>query len=336
MPNDSLEGRRDEPAAAVAIAAGESVCVTTEAAAPAGEVPPLFAWLVLLFTGVVWGLSFSLARMAVEGGGDPLGITLWQAGLGTVVLLAVAAGRRQAVSFKGSLLGLYVICALLGTAVPGVLFYHAAAHVPAGVLAITVTLVPILTVFLALLLGVERLAVFRLLGVLCGLLAVVLLVAPERSLPDASAVFWVLVACLASVCYAAENMVIALRMPARASPFMVACGMHLMATLILAPVVFAADGFVALAWPWGRVEWAILGLGAGNALAYSLFIFLVNRAGPVFASQVAYVVTLSGVFWGMAIFGEQHSPWVWLSLAVMLGGLAMVTPRKSAPAPRQG
>ncbi len=333
MPNESLEGRRDEPAGAVALAAVESVCLSAAVATPSGEATRLWAWLVLLFAGVVWGLSFSLARMAVEGGGDPLGITLWQAGLGAVFLLAVTTGRRKTISFRGNLLVLYVICALLGTAVPGVLFYHAAAHVPAGVLAITVTLVPILTVFLALLLGVERLAVFRLLGVLCGLLAVVLLVAPEGSLPDASAVFWVLVACLASVCYAAENMVIALRMPDRASPFMVACGMHLMATAILAPVVFAADSFVVLAWPWGQVEWAILGLGAGNALAYSLFIYLVNRAGPVFASQVAYVVTLSGVFWGMAIFGEEHSPWVWLSLAVMLGGLAMVTPRRRVPLP---
>jgi hypothetical protein len=93
MPNDSFEGRRDEPAAAVAVAAGESVCLGAAAAAPAGEVPRLFAWLVLLFTGVVWGLSFSLARMAVEGGGDPLGITLWQAGLGTV-----AAGARRSPS----------------------------------------------------------------------------------------------------------------------------------------------------------------------------------------------------------------------------------------------
>jgi drug/metabolite transporter (DMT)-like permease len=27
-------------------------------------------------------------------------------------------------------------------------------------------------------------------------------------------------------------------------------------------------------------------------------------------------------------FGEEHSYWVWLSLIVMLAGLAMVTPRK--------
>jgi hypothetical protein len=37
----------------------------------------------------------------------------------------------------------------------------------------------------------------------------------------------------------------------------------------------------------------------------------------------------------MAIFGEAHSYWVWLSLAVMLVGLAMVTPRKAEPLPNK-
>jgi drug/metabolite transporter (DMT)-like permease len=32
----------------------------------------------------------------------------------------------------------------------------------------------------------------------------------------------------------------------------------------------------------------------------------------------------------MALFGERHSSWIWLSLALMLAGLALVTPRKRA------
>ena len=53
----------------------------------------------------------------------------------------------------------------------------------------------------------------------------------------------------------------------------------------------------------------------------------------MFAAQTAYVVTLSGVLWGIVIFGEQHSPWIWGALAVMLIGLALVTPRPArAPA----
>ena len=64
-----------------------------------------------------------------------------------------------------------------------------------------------------------------------------------------------------------------------------------------------------------------------GVLCYGLFIMLVVRAGPVFASQTAYIVTLSGVFWGILIFGEEHSLWIWASLAVMLIALALVTPR---------
>ena len=59
-----------------------------------------------------------------------------------------------------------------------------------------------------------------------------------------------------------------------------------------------------------------------------LFIYLIAYAGPVFATQVAYLVTIFGVAWGMVIFDERHSVWIWLSLAVMLAGLALVRPRK--------
>jgi drug/metabolite transporter (DMT)-like permease len=140
------------------------------------SVTRLWAWSILLLMGVAWGLSFSLAKLAVAGGGHPLGITLWQAMLGALFLGAVTLGRGRVISLKSNFLVLYLICALLGTAIPGVLFYYAARHVPAGVLSITVTLVPILTVFLAVLLRVERLALSRVTGVLCGTLAVILLV----------------------------------------------------------------------------------------------------------------------------------------------------------------
>lgn len=282
-----------------------------------------------MIMGVAWGLTFSLAKIAVDGGAHPLGITLWQALLGATLLLTLTLARRCPLRLGRRFLNFYFLCALLGTAVPGVLFFYAALHVPVGVLSITVTLVPILTVLLSALLGVERLALGRVLGVLFGLCAVLLLVAPEESLPDPAAVPWVLVACAASACYAAENLVIALRMPPGANAFSVASGMFVVASLFLVPIIIWTDSFVSLAWPWGEVEWAIIGMSAISAVAYSLFIYLVNRAGPVFASQTAYVVTLSGVFWGIAIFGEAHSLWIWLSLLLMMVGLTLVRPRET-------
>jgi drug/metabolite transporter (DMT)-like permease len=74
----------------------------------------------------------------------------------------------------------------------------------------------------------------------------------------------------------------------------------------------------------------MLGLGAINAVSYTLFFYLIETAGPVFSSQTANLVTLFGVLWGIIIFGEQHSAWVWLSLATMMAAVALVAPRQRA------
>jgi drug/metabolite transporter (DMT)-like permease len=74
----------------------------------------------------------------------------------------------------------------------------------------------------------------------------------------------------------------------------------------------------------------MFGLGLINAVAYTLFFYLIETAGPVFSSQTANLVTLFGVLWGIVIFGEQNSAWVWLSLTTMMAAVALVTPRKNA------
>ena len=64
-----------------------------------------------------------------------------------------------------------------------------------------------------------------------------------------------------------------------------------------------------------------------NVLAYGSFIYLIETSGPLFASQMAYVVTLAGVFWGMWLLAESHSYWVWAALLVMIAGLFLVQPK---------
>ena len=54
---------------------------------------------------------------------------------------------------------------------------------------------------------------------------------------------------------------------------------------------------------------------------------LVGRAGPVFAAQVAYLVTLFGIFWSVWLLDEAYSKYVWLALSCMLLGIFLVLPR---------
>ena len=136
------------------------------------------------------------ARVITAGGGHPFGIAMWTSALGAGFLLAFGAARRRPISFKRDVVWLYVVCGLLGVVIPAISFYYAAFRLPAGVLSITVTVGPILTFLFSAFFGLERFASVRVLGVLFGVLAVALLVVPEASLPDPSAVSWVLLACV--------------------------------------------------------------------------------------------------------------------------------------------
>ncbi len=295
---------------------------------PTGFIKRFWAWIILLFMGAAWGYTVILAKVVTAGGGHPFGIAMWTSALGAGLLLVFSAARRRPISFKRDVVWLYVVCGLLGVVVPAISFYFAAPHLPAGVLSITVTAGPILTFLFSAFFGLERFASLRVLGVAFGVLAVALLVVPETSLPDPSAVPWVLLACVPGLCYALENMILTFRLPDGASPFMITCGNYLVSSIVLMLVVVASDSFVPLAWPWGAVEWSIAGMAAINAVGYGLFIYLITYAGAVFATQVAYLITISGVAWGIIIFDEQHSVWVWLSLACILTGLTLIRPRK--------
>ena len=298
------------------------------AAPPMGFMKRAWAWIVLLFMGVAFGYTTILAKVIMAGGAHPFGVAAWTSALAAGMLLVFCTVRRRPISLKRDVVWLYVVCGLLGVVVPAISFYYAAVRLPAGVLAITVTVGPILTFLFSAVCGLERFVSLRVLGVLFGVLAVALLVVPESSMPDSSTVPWVLLACVPGLCYALENMVLTLRLPDGASPFMITCGNYLVSSTILLCVVAATGSYVSPAWPWGAVEWSIAGMAVINAVGYAAFIYLISYAGPVFATQVAYLVSISGVAWGIVVFGEHHSIWVWLSLASILIGLTLIRPRR--------
>ena len=292
----------------------------------------LGAWCALLIMGAAWGLSFSLARIAAIGGVHPLSITFWEAAGAGIIVVAIGAARRRFIRLSRELVLLYLAAGVLGMVLPCAIFFYAAAHVPAGVLSIALAVTPVLTFVISAALGLDALVPGRILGIVLGTLSIVLLVVPQQSLPDPAQLPWLLFSLLAAVPYAALNVMMARWKPQGVTPFTATAGMFLAASLIMIPVFCASDTFVAFAWPWRDVEWALFGLGAINALAYSLKFHLIDAAGPVFTSLTTNLVTLFGVLWGIVIFGEQHSAWVWLSLAAITAALALVKPH---PKPRK-
>ncbi len=287
----------------------------------------VWAWSVLLVMGAMWGLSFSLARIAATRGAHPLGIAFWESAIAGLLLIGLMAYRRIPLPVTTSLVRLHITTGLVGMVIPGAAFFYAAAHVPAGVLSITVGVVPIMTFVASAFLSLEKFALGRVFGVVLGTLAVVFLVVPEGSLPDPAQMPWVFLGFVAAACYAALSLVLALNAPPEANSMMLTTGMFVAASFLMVPILYVTGSFAPFGWPLGVLEWSFLGLGAVNAVAWALYFMLVDRAGPVFSSFTGNMVTLFGVFWGIVIFSEQNSIWVWLSFATIMIALAMVAPR---------
>ncbi len=282
----------------------------------------------MLGIGVVWGVTFSLARIAAEAGAHPIGLTFWQAAGGGLVLLPICLVRKTFLQVNWQNCRRFIVIALAGTAIPGTLFFYAAAHVPAGILAITIALVPMLTYAFAWALGIDKYVLKRFLGILLGLAAIVLLSLPENSLPDPGMVKWILLVLIASVFYTIENIYVDICIPQGTDLIALLTGGLFVAALVLIPLIYIQDAFVPIRYPFQQLEWAILSLAFVSSAAYAAFLFVIKMSGSVFASMAGYTITLSGVFWGMLFFDENHSLWVWLALVLMLAGMALVTPRQ--------
>lgn len=290
----------------------------------------LLPWCAMVYMGCMWGLSFSLGKLATDYGGAPLGISFWSAFFsgGLLGLYCMFTGRRFVLNW--ALIKILCILGLLGSALPGLLFYYAASRVPAGVLSITVTLVPIFTYALALLVRVEQFAKLRFFGLILGLASICVIALPETSLPSKSAAIWALLACLSSFFYALENIYLGIAKLDGIGPLRLSCGMGFTsAAFLLIPAFFTGTLTETLSTST-ELTLTIFGLSLIGATAYTCFVYVVRVSGPIFASQVGYLVTVCGIVWGIVIFGEVHSAWIWMAFVLMMLGLLCVSPRKSS------
>ena len=141
-------------------------------------------WIILLSIGIAWGLSFSLSVIVAMSNSHPLGLVYWQVIISSIILFALLKVKKIKFSTSSSNLIIYLIISLSGVVFPGILFFVAATKVPAGVLSISVSFVPMLTYFFSLFLKVEKFSFTRVLGVLLGLISILFLLLPQNSFPE--------------------------------------------------------------------------------------------------------------------------------------------------------
>lgn len=285
------------------------------------------SWIALVVLGLIWGTTIPLAKISVSTGHHPFGVIFWQFVVAIILLGALALVLRLKIIVSRQTLIFYTIVSLVGTLVPNGFSYLAAPHLPAGILGIIIATVPMFALIIALVFRIEKLSPVRIFGVALGMIAVVLLVAPEASLPKPGQAVFALLALIAPFFYGIETNYLATQTPKKSEPITTLLMASVIGLFISGVLVVVFDAWVDLSGPWEAPEWSLLMASVLHALTYAGYIWLVGVAGSVFASQIAYIVTMSAVFIGVMFMGESHASEVWLALGVMIIGVVLVQPK---------
>ena len=96
-----------------------------------------------------------------------------------------------------------------------------------------------LTYAIGYLIGQEVFSFNRLIGVLLGITSILIIVLPEQNLPEPHQVFWVLVTCFCSLCYAFQSVLVSAKFSQKDSPIAMAFWMNFFSSIILLLVIKA-------------------------------------------------------------------------------------------------
>lgn len=289
--------------------------------------------LVLLGIAIInFSLFFPVNRVAAEHGPPFFAFVFWYSFGAGVILLAVAAFRRELPRLTRRHLVAYVVSSFLGFAAPFSLLAFVAAKLPSGIAVLLVILTPVFTYLFSLLARTERLHWMSIGGLLLGIAGILLVVVPSGSLPDAGMVGWALISLFVPACFAGLNVFTELYHPPETPPFALSAGVLLAGAAMLLPLMLATGQSYIFPGPDLAGD---LGLAAAvviNLLMWPLFYILINMTGAFQFSIMNIAAVVLGFVWSMVFFAEAHSHYVWIAMALMLAGVLLIVLR---PRPAQ-
>ena len=287
----------------------------------------LIAWISMVYLGLTFGLSFSIVKIILMEIESPTVILFWQSCFSSFLLFAYSFFSLSSLKDIVNNLGAMILLACFGVIIPNFILYLSAANLSAGTISILLALIPFCAYIIALILRIERIDLMRLFGVVLGFIAISFLVFPGHASNKTYLNFWIMIGLLVPILIGSVNISLASERFKKLKPLHIAFGMNLLSTILLGLMLPSNVNF------WfsihsSKLFFLIFLLSFIGSIGFIIFIKLVKNHGPVFASQVNYLITLFGIMWGYIIFSEVHSMRFWVSLFLIIGGLFLVRPIK--------
>lgn len=283
-------------------------------------------WLLFAAMAVIWGLPYLFIKVAVAAL-SPVAVVFVRTAIGAVLLIPVAAARRQLRPLLGRWRPILAYSAI-EVGLPWLLLADAERQLSSSLTGLLIAAVPLVGVVLARVTGSDdTLDPRRAVGLLVGIAGVGALLGLDvgpgnlRSVAEIGAV---------SVCYAVGPMIIARRLSDLPATGVIATSLALCA-LAYAPVALR---HVPATMPSARVLLALAALGVlCTAVAFVVFFALIAEAGPIRATIITYVNPAVAVALGVAVLGERFTVGIAVGFALILAGSYIST--RGAPTSRR-
>ena len=281
--------------------------------------PALLNWALLMVLVALWGTSFMFTAISVDTV-DPVSVVFYRLALGAVVLSLVIYARGETLPLDWRPWAGFLLMAIAGNALPFFLISWGQQTVDSGVAGMIMAIMPLLTmVFAHYLVPGETLNRYKLVGFVLGITGVTLLLGPVFE--GGGREFWSGLAIFtAATCYAV-NAILIKRLP-RQGPMVGACGVLVMATIVLFPfwLAYRPDQAAISQASMFSVIW--LGIGPTGIATIVLFA-VIDRAGPTFLSTINYLIPVVAFFCGAWLLAETVTWMHYLALVTILVGIAV-------------
>jgi drug/metabolite transporter (DMT)-like permease len=278
-------------------------------------------WLSIAVLGLIWGATFMVVAIALEGYG-PLTVACARTTLGAMTLLLLMRILNRPLPQFTPVMTRYVLAiGLMNTAVPFALLSWGQQYVPSAFAGISMAALPLFALPLAHLFTDEKMSLRNTLGVIMGFIGAIVLIGPGVLRIGTGWEPLGQIACVAASFSYAVSSIMTRRCPP-IDPLTLAALLLTVGSVALIPAMLLIEGIPTIGDM--RPTIAIIFLGfIPTALAALIRVATIRSAGAIFMTLVNYQVPLWSMFFGAIVLSEVLPLRFFVALGLILVGLAI-------------
>ncbi len=278
-------------------------------------------YLLLVSLALVFGLSFTLTRIAVHEI-PPLTIASGRLLLAFLMFYPLMRLYGQRMPPWGRVWLVVFAAGFFGNALPFTLISWGQIKVEAGLTAIFMAVMPLATILLAhAFTEDEKLTRWKLVGVMFGLAGVIVLMGASVLHALGDDLLRQAAILVSAVSYAVNALIT--RKLTHLPRWSALSALMFASSIMLVPFSLLLDSPWQLDPSWAALS-AMLGLAVGpTAIATVMILVIISRQGASFLSQINFMVPVFGMVSGVLLLGERLPANAYVALAFILAGIAV-------------